>query len=888
MPAKERLFLIDGSGYIFRAYYAIRSLTTSKGLPSNALYGFTSMLLKLLREEKPDHVAVVFDAGRKTFRNELYADYKANRAEPPEDLIPQFPYFRKIVQALNIACLEMPNYEADDVIGTIAKQLEKKNLETVIITADKDLMQLVDQKITLWDTMRDRKVGVKEVEARFMAGPDKVTDIFGLCGDTSDNIPGVPGVGEKTAIKLIQEYGSLDAVLSNTDTMKGKLKERLEQNRDQALLSKKLATIVTEAPIDFDFEDFAAKEPLQEDLQELFEELEFRSFLKELAPQKTLDEKNYQLVTSEQDLKKVIAQCLKADHVAFDLETTGLDVLTAEIVGIGLCCSEADIYYIPVGHSYEGAPSQLKLKTVVMALAPLFEKKRQDLWAQNVKYDAPILKRYGLLALPIHRDTMVASYLLHPEERHNLSALAQKYLKHKMVEYEEVVGKGKKQKCFSEVEVELALHYAGEDVDATFRIAQILNEELKKEKLEPLYDDLEGPLIQVLMDMERIGVLVDDQFLKKLSQDYDQRLKAMEGEIYQQAGREFNIKSPKQLGTVLFDELQLPVIRKTKTGHSTDVEVLTELRSHHEIAAHVLEYRSLSKLQSTYVEALPQLIHPQTGRIHTSFNQTIAATGRLSSSTPNLQNIPIRTEEGKRIREAFIAEPGFTLLSVDYSQIELRLLAHISEDPLLVQAFHENEDIHRQTAAKIFGIPSQDVTDAMRSTGKTINFGVVYGQTAHGLSQQLGISMGEAGDYINRFYERFEGVKKCKETILAEVHKTQRAKTLMGRRRNFPDINSRNMNIRNLAERMAFNTIFQGSAADLIKKAMIAIARQFQQNSLKSRMILQVHDELVFEVFEDEKTQVEKMVVDRMENVMSLKVPIRADVGWGSNWAEAH
>ena len=873
---KQRLFLIDGSGYIFRAYYAVRPLTTSKGLPTNALYGFTSMLLKLFRDEKPDHVAVVFDAGRKTFRNKLYPDYKANRAEPPEDLVPQFPYFRKIVQALNICCLEVEGFEADDVIGTVAKQLEEKNLDTVIITADKDLMQLVNDKITLWDTMRDRKVGLSEVKTRFQVGPEKVTDIFGLAGDTSDNIPGIPGIGEKTAMKLVGEYGSLESVLENVGKLKGKLKEHVEQNIDQARLSKRLATIITDVPVKFDFRDFELREPDHKELRALFEELEFQTLLSQLTPQKTLESSGYHLVSSEGGLKKVVEKCLHAEALAFDLETTSLDVRVAEIVGVALSCQEGEAYYVPM------APYVLGI------LRPLLENKKVSRWAQNAKYDAAVLKRYGIHVFPVQCDTMIASYLLHPEERHNLDFLAQKYLKHKMTTYEDVTGKGKKQINFSEVEVQTAKDYACEDADVTYRLASIFLPLIKKEGLDRLYEDIEMPLVEVLMAMETSGVLLDVALLKKLSKEYETRLHQIESRIFESAGQSFNINSPKQLGKILFEALNLPVIRKTKTGYSTDVDVLMELRSHHDIAAHILDYRSLSKLISTYIDALPSLVDPKTGRVHTSFNQTITATGRLSSSNPNLQNIPVRTDEGRRIREAFIAQKGCDVLSVDYSQIELRLLAHISEDPKLMNAFCQNEDIHRQTAMEVFDVQGDRVTPEMRSMGKTINFGILYGQTPHGLSQQLGISMNEASDYIRRFYEKFSRVKEYKEEILKEVHKTQMAQTLKGRRRHFPDINSHNANVRNLAERMAFNMIFQGSAADIIKKVMIEIYQKFVQRSLKSRMILQVHDELVFEVDRSEKEAVQEIVVTTMEGGMDLKVPLKVDVGWGDNWAKAH
>lgn len=888
MTTPRRLYLIDASGYIFRAYYAIRPLATSGGLPTNALFGFTSMLLKLLREEKPDLVGVVFDVARKTFRNEKYAAYKANRIEPPADLVPQFPYFRKIVKALNLPVLEVPNYEADDVIGTIAKKMEAKEISTVIVTGDKDLMQLVDDGICIYDSMKDKWVRAEEVKERFGVAPGFVADVLGLSGDSSDNIPGVPGIGEKTAIKLLQEYGSLDVVLASASSIKGKLGEKLTQFADQARLSRELATIETHVPIEYDLNDFHLSTPDYEALKTLFEELEFRKFLSDAAPQKALSSSGYQLVLEEKDLEKLAAELRSSKGFAFDTETTGLDVMTAALVGLSLSCRVGESCYIPVGHYYLGVPSQPSWEMVKKYLKPVMEDPLIPKYAQNAKYDYEILKRHGVEVEGIEVDTLIASYLLNPDAAHNLDQLAQTYLQHKTTTYKEVTGTGKKQINFSEVAVEVARDYSCEDADVTYRLVDILMAELKAEALLPVFHEIEMPLIKVLATMEMNGVKVDRQQLQGASREYEKILKSLEQEVHGLAGTEFNLSSPKQLAEILFEKLKLSPVRKTKTGFSTDVDVLTELAKVHDLPKLILRHRSLSKLKSTYLDALVSMINRETGRVHTSFNQTIAATGRLSSSEPNLQNIPIRSEEGKKIREAFIAEEGCVLLSADYSQIELRILAHLSQDKILIQAFAEDRDIHRATAARIFGVSETEVTGSMRSVAKTVNFAVLYGQGAFSLSQQLNIEPGEAERYIRNYFAEHEGVRELREKILAQVRKEKIVKTLFGRLRRFPDIDNPKGNIRAMVERTAFNTVFQGTAADLIKKAMIRIHDRIQREFPEARMILQVHDELVFEVPEKILKPFQQMVKEEMEGAAKLAVPLKVDMGAGKNWAKAH
>ncbi len=879
----ETLYLVDGSGYIFRAYYAVRPLNNSKGLPTNALYGFTTMLMKLIREKKPDHLAVIFDAGRKTFRNREYPEYKANRLEPPEDLIPQFPYFPKIVEALNIPCLKLEDYEADDIIATIARGLSSKKLKTVIVTGDKDLMQLVSDGITLLDTMKDKVISFDEVKERFGVGPERVTDILGMAGDTSDNIPGIPGVGEKTAAKLLHQYDSLEGVIEHADELKGKMGEKVRANIEEARLFKRLATVKDDVPIDYNFDDFKLSDPDPEAVRSIFSELEFHTLTGDVAPEKTLSPEKYKLVKTKPELKAMIKALEKSQGYALDTETTSLDAMQAELVGMSFSAAPGEAYYVPVGHV--NVDQQVDRAEALEALRPLLEDGKVPQYGQNIKYDYTVLQRHGIELGSIEFDTMIAAYCVNPSGSHGMDALSLEYLSHKCMSYKDVVGTGKKQISFAEVPLSQACLYAAEDADVTYRLALILKQRLKEEKQEELFQTLEMPLMHVLIRMEVAGVKLDQKQLTVLSKEYEKKIEKLTEQIYKDAGEEFNIKSTKQLGQILFDKMEIPVVRKTKTGYSTDTEVLTTLADDYPIAERLLEYRALTKLKSTYVDALPELINAQTGRIHTSFNQTVAATGRLSSSDPNLQNIPIRSEEGKRIREAFVAEKGHVFLDADYSQIELRILAHMSQDPQLLDAFENDVDIHSRTAAGLFGVKEADVDEEQRAVAKTVNFGVLYGQSAYGLSGQLGIEMGEAKAYIDNFYATYAKVGPYKEKILHDAAQKGYVETLLGRRRFFPDLKTANKMARANMERMAFNTVFQGSAADIIKKAMIDLDQALA--SMKARMILQVHDELIVETPDAEIEKVKKLMEDTMSGAADLKVPLKISLGSGPNWAAA-
>jgi len=922
--SKKKLYLIDGANYIYRAYYAIGPLSTSKGLPTNALYGFTKMLLKLIREEKPDHIAVVFDTAEPTFRDELYEEYKANRSAPPDDLVQQFPYFKPILEALNIPVLELPGFEADDIIGTIAKKLASDELSVVIVSGDKDLMQLVGGAVLMYDSMKERRIGEKEVIDQFGVKPDQVIDILGLAGDASDNVPGVPGIGVVTASKLIKQYGSIENLIRHVDELSQGMADKIVKNTENARLSKELVTIKTDVPITYRFEDFAISGPDEKKLHELFRELEFTKLLSELAPKATISKEGYRLIQSEDALEKLIQQIKKAACFSFDLETTSLDVMEAAIVGISVATAHGKAAYIPVGHVGKeakeqtgkearmqgagetgelfGTPfpipiplgerarseGQLRLPDVIAQLKPVFTDPSIKKIGQNLKYDIAILLRYDIEVNGIYCDTMIASYLLNPGGFHNLDLLAQQHLDHKTIRYEDVVGKGKKQKSFAEVDLDLARDYSCEDADVALRLADIFIPKLKDAALDQLFFDMEMPLVSVLLGMEKAGMKIDTERLGALSRDFEKRLMTLEKKIYVEAKEEFNINSTRQLGAILFEKLKLGTPKRTKTGYSTDVGVLEELALKHQLPALILEYRSLSKLKSTYIDALPLLVKKDTGRVHTSFNQTIAATGRLSSSDPNLQNIPVRTPEGRQIREAFIGEDGNVLLSADYSQIELRVLAHISQDKSLVDAFDKGEDVHKITAAGIFGCPLSDVTDEQRAIGKTVNFATIYGQSAFGLSRQLKIEVDKAKKYIDAYFDRYPGVDKLKAKVLSKARKLGFVETLFGRRRPVADINSKNETVKQMTERMAFNTVFQGTAADIIKKAMIKIHREMPKQFPNSRLILQVHDELLFEVPKDDAAVLGEFVREKMEKIVQLDVPLVVDIGTGINWAEAH
>jgi DNA polymerase-1 len=889
MAEKETLYLIDGSSYIYRAYFAIRHLSSPKGFPTNALYGFTQMLLKVLKDHKPDHVAVVFDLGRQTFRNELYPEYKANRAAMPDDLVPQILPIKEMVRAFNIPVLEKQGFEADDIIGTISRECEEAGLAVVVVTGDKDLMQIVTSNVTLLDTMKDKVSGIPEVLERFGVEPERVIDILGLAGDTSDNIPGVPGVGEKTALKLIQEFGSLDALLERAGEVKGKNGERLREFADQARLSRKLATIDRNTPVEYRYEDLVASPPDAKRLAELFREYGFTTLMKELTSEASLSTEGYRTVLTEENFAALLQELATVPAFAVDLETTSLNPLQAEIVGLSFSFREHEAWYLPVGHSYPGAPEQLSREQVLAALTPIFTDPERPKIGQNIKYDYQVLRRSGVEMQGLWCDTMLASYLLNPvRSSHGLDSLSVEFLDHKMISYQEVAGKGKDQINFAQVPVASASVYSCEDADATFLLQGIFLPRLSEAGMESLFFDLEMPLVKILAEMELQGVKLDLELLRELSGQFAAQLATLEKEIFAGAGCEFNINSPKQLGEVLFDRLKLPAGKKTKTGWSTDMDVLTRLALDHEIASLILQFRSISKLKSTYTDSLPKLVNPATGRVHTSYNQAVTNTGRLSSSEPNLQNIPIRSEEGRKIRRAFIAEEGSLLLSADYSQIELRVLAHLSGDRVFCDAFARDEDIHTRTASEVFDLLPGLVTPEMRRQAKTINFGVIYGQGAFSLARELGVSTKTAKEFIDNYFRRHSGAREFLDACVRDAEKNGFVATLLGRKLPIPDIASSNGNIRSFAQRNAINYPIQGSAADIIKQAMVRVSDRMRREGLKSRLIMQVHDELVFEVPEEERVEMELLVYHEMEHAVTLCIPLKVDLSFGRNWSEAH
>ena len=926
MSEKETLYLIDGSSYIYRAYFAIRHLSSPTGHPTNAIYGFIQMLLKLLKDYTPHHVAVIFDAGRTTFRTEMYPEYKANRAAMPDDLRMQMEPIREVVRAFNIPALELQGYEADDIIGALAGRFAAQGGKVVVVTGDKDLMQIVTDRVTLLDTMKGKESGIADVIERFGVGPELVIDILGLAGDSSDNIPGVPGIGEKTATKLILEFGSLDRLLEHADEVKGKNGERLREFRERALLSRRLATIECNVPLEVDLETLTAREPDQEALNLFFKKFGFTTLIKELTGTATLSTEQYHTVTTAEALESLVSALESAGEFAFDLETTSLDPRLAEIVGLSFSFADHEAYYIPVGHvtalplpKGEGtlfsssaeiigslfsplqrgetgsgealAAGQLPRSSVLDRLRPLFENAALRKVGQNIKYDMEVLANNGINLTGVWFDTMLASYVLNPSRQgHGLDALAQEHLNHRMVSYSDVTGSGKNQKNFSEVEIEAASRYACEDADATWLLRRKFEPLLTTAGLDILFHTLEMPLVPILSAIENHGVLLDSHLLARLSSDFAGRMTTLEEQVFAIAGVRFNLNSPKQMGEVLFEKMGLQTGKKTrgKSGWSTDNEVLTALAEGHEIARLIVEYRGIAKLRSTYSDALPRLVNPKTGRVHTSYNQTVTNTGRLSSSDPNLQNIPIRSEEGRLIRHAFIAPPGHVILSADYSQIELRVLAHLSGDKVFCHAFANDEDIHTRTAAEVFGLFPGMVTPEMRRQAKTINFGIIYGQGAFSLAKQLGIARKTAEEFITAYRERHSGAMEYLDSCIKQAEETGSVTTILGRRLPIPDIQSSNGNVLAFARRNAINYPIQGSAADIIKAAMIRVDTRIRLEQLNSRLIMQVHDELVFEVPDDELVKMEQLVEEEMGHAVEARVPLKVDISYGANWSEAH
>ncbi|MBN1849922.1 MAG: DNA polymerase I [Deltaproteobacteria bacterium] len=889
----ETVYLVDGSSYIHRAYHAIGHLSNSKGFPTNAIFGFTKMILKLYQDRQPEFLAIAFDAKGPTFRHKLYKDYKATRPPMPDDLIVQLPFIKKIVQGLNIKMLEMEGFEADDIIGTLARLGDEKKFHVIVVTGDKDFKQLLSKHISMWDTMRDRVTDLNTLHEEYNLEPRHMIELMGLSGDSSDNIPGVVGVGEKTATELIREYGTIENLYKNLDGIKReKLRKNLEEHKEKAFLSRELVTIDQFVPIHISIEDLRAGKPDRDVLAEVFHELEFRGLWDQFAPAKEKVQTDYRLCLSEEELGALIDRIQDKGLVSIDTETTSPDPHRAELVGISFALEENVAYYLPLGHIYIGAPEQLEKSKALELLHTVLESEKILKAGQNIKYDALVFKRYGIDLKGIYFDTMIASYVINPGLRqHNLDYLAQHYLNHKMITYQEVVGKGKNAVCFSDVHVETAKEYSCEDADITFRLMSKLQKKLHEEQNQDLFYNLEMSLLPVLMDMEQAGIKIDTLFFKDMSRRFSEQIRDLQRDVFKEAGMEFNMNSPQQLGFVLFEKLQMPVQGKTvKTkNYSTDVKVLKKLASsNYKIPQLILRHRTLAKLKSTYLDALVKMVNPITGRIHTSFNQTVTATGRLSSSNPNLQNIPIRGDEGREIRKGFIAEKDHFLLSADYSQVELRVFAHYSGDEAFIEAFKKKQDIHSRTASEILGVSLADVTSDMRRIAKAINFGIIYGMGPIKLADELDVDTKTAKQYIESYYHRYQGVVRYREEIVKSAKQNGYVTTLFNRRRYLPEINSDKQRIRAEAERMAINTPIQGTAADLIKKAMIQIHKRLYQEGFKTRMLLQVHDELVFEVPEEEIDMISSMIKEEMEGVYPLRVPLKVDLAFGKNWDEAH
>lgn len=924
----KKIFLLDAYALIYRAYYAFISAPriNSKGRNTSAIMGFVNTLEEVIRKEKPDYLAVAFDPSGPTFRHEAYPAYKAQREATPEDIKLSVPVIKQIIQAYRIPILEVSGYEADDVIGTVARQAAAAGLDAYMMTPDKDYAQLVAPHITMCRPARGggalEKLGPEEVKAKYsLESPEQVIDLLGLMGDTADNIPGCPGVGEKTAVKLIGQFGSIEQLLSRTDELKGAMKRKVEENAEQIRFSRFLATIKTDVPITADFEQMKLTTPDVKQLQEIFEELEFRTLLDRVLKNHGLVQKQepvmgdlfgadsinasdnqeekkeitlsnlkntphkYYLVDNEEDIQKLCDKLLTTEEFCLDTETTGLDVMTARLVGLSFACREFEAYYVPI------PPEREEALKILQILKPAYEDPKILKIGQNIKYDLNMLAAYGIRLSGPMFDTMLAHYVLQPELRHNMDYLAEIYLHYQTIHIEELIGpKGRKQKNMADLAPAQVYEYACEDADVTLRLKRVLADEVEKAGAHSLLYDIEMPLMPVLAHMERNGVCLNTDTLAETEHHFTERMQQLEDEIFSLSGHPFMLTSPRQVGEVLFDELKITEkAKKTKTGqYVTSEEVLESLRQNHPIVEKILAHRGLKKLLSTYIEALPKLINPDTGHIHTSFNQAVTATGRLSSSNPNLQNIPVRGDDGREIRKAFVPEPGCLFFSADYSQIELRIMAHLSGDEALIEAFRQGEDIHAATAAKVFKKPLEEVTRDERRKAKTANFGIIYGISAFGLAERMEVSRTEARQLIDSYFQTYPAVKRYMDQSIDDARQRGYIETLFGRRRYLPDINSRNAVVRGYAERNAINAPIQGTAADIIKVAMIAIERRFRTEQLRSKMILQVHDELNFSVVPEEREQVERIVIEEMERACPLKVPLRADCGWGDNWLEAH
>lgn len=896
----KKLVLVDGSSYLFRAYHALPSLTNSKQFPTGAIHGVISMLRSLYEEYKPDYFGVIFDPKGKTLRDDYFPEYKANRPPMPDDLRQQIEPIFDIVRALGYPLVIVDRVEADDVIGTLARAAAKEQVEVVISTGDKDMAQLVDDHITLVNTMDNSVLDIDGVGKKFGVPPTRIVDYLTLIGDKVDNIPGVDKVGPKTAVKWLDQYGSLDAIVANANDIGGKVGENLRNALDDIPLSKKLVTIIDDVDMDVAFDELKPGERDIERLTELFQQLEFKTWLRQLAQSTpagddpapaTESSATYETIFTEAELDAWIAQLEKAPYFAFDTETTSLDYMAAEIVGLSFAVEPGSAAYVPVGHDYAGAPEQLGRELVLERLRPLLENPRVAKLGHHLKYDRNVLLNHGIELNGIAEDTMLESYVVNSVgSRHDLDTLVLKHLGRTTIHYEDVAGKGAKQIGFNEVSVEVATPYAAEDAEACLCLHQKLAPVLRDTgRLEAVYRDIEIPLVPVLSRIERTGVLIDADLLAEQSSEIARRLDEIEAEAHDVAGEVFNIGSPKQIQTILFDKLGLPVKAKTPKGQpSTAESVLAELADDYPLPKLILEHRRLSKLKSTYTDKLPLEISPATGRVHTSYHQAVAATGRLSSSDPNLQNIPIRTAEGRRIRNAFIAPPGRVLVAADYSQIELRIMAHLSNDDRLLEAFRTGVDVHRATAAEILGVPLEEVSDEQRRAAKAVNFGLIYGMSAFGLGRQLGIDRGAAQDYVDRYFARYPGVRAFMDETKERARETGYVETVYGRRLYLPEINARNAQRRQYAERTAINAPMQGTAADIIKRAMIAVDTWIQDEAIPATLIMQVHDELVLEVDAAEVDAVSAAVCERMTAAADLTVPLLVEAGRGANWHEAH
>ncbi|MDH5544467.1 MAG: DNA polymerase I [Gammaproteobacteria bacterium] len=904
MTNSKPVILVDGSSYLFRAFHAMPSFTNSKGQPTGAIYGVANMIRRLISDYDPEDVAIVFDAKGKTFRNDMYPEYKANRPPMPEELKAQIEPLHKVIKAMGLPLLCIEGVEADDVIGTLAQQATEHQLNTIISTGDKDMAQLVNEHVTLINTMNDSRLDTNGVVEKFGIPPNRIIDYLALIGDTVDNIPGVPKCGPKTAVKWLSEFDSLQGVMDNADKISGKVGENLRATLEQLPLSYQLATIKCDVELPFGINDLQYNGPDQEALVELVKELEFKTWLRELLGEEKptvnvqpktakpiAQDSQYEIVTDQASFDTWLKRLEQAELFAFDTETTSLDYMQAEIVGVSFATEAFHAAYVPVAHDYEGAPTQLNRESVLNALKPLLENPARAKLGQNLKYDMNVLANYDIHLRGIAHDTMLESYVLDSvATRHDMDSLALKYLGHKTIHFEDIAGKGAKQKTFNEIDIAEAGPYAAEDADITLRLHGALWPKLQAEPgLSPVYTDIEIPLEPVLARMERTGVLVDANKLQAQSGELEVSIAGIEQEAYKLAGGEFNLGSPKQLQKILFEDMGLPVVRKTPKGQpSTAEDVLQELADEYELPSLILKHRSFSKLKSTYTDKLPQQIDSRSGRVHTSYHQAVAATGRLSSSDPNLQNIPVRTEEGRRIRQAFVASPGYRIVAADYSQIELRIMAHLSDDPGLLTAFQKGEDIHRATAADVMGVPLEEVTSEHRRSAKAINFGLIYGMSAFGLSKQLGIERNEAQEYMDQYFHKYPGVQAYMDNIRAQARDRGYVETLFGRRLYLPDIRANNHQRRQYAERTAINAPMQGTAADIIKKAMIAVDQWIQGQKDDVRLIMQVHDELVFEIREEMLEPSVAEIRGLMQSAAELKVPLLVDVGIGNNWDEAH